>query len=75
MDISRSASNRSQRRAGAKGDAGQDGIDGNTPFIGENGNWWIGNTDTGIKAAGARGEKGDKGDAGADGSDGKDATG
>lgn len=24
--------------------------DGNTPFIGENGNWWIGTADTGIKA-------------------------
>lgn len=27
---------------------GQDGL---TPFIGENGNWWIGDIDTGVKAA------------------------
>ncbi len=26
------------------------GKDGLTPFIGENGNWWIGDTDTGVKA-------------------------
>lgn len=25
---------------------------GKTPFIGENGNWWIGETDTGVLAAG-----------------------
>ena len=30
---------------------GADGKDGLTPFIGENGNWWIGTTDTGMKAA------------------------
>ena len=40
------------------------GSDGKTPFIGENGNWWIGETDTGVKAAGADGIKGDKGDQG-----------
>nr|DAH21966.1 MAG TPA: L SHAPED TAIL FIBER PROTEIN [Caudoviricetes sp.] len=28
------------------------GADGTTPHIGENGNWYIGNTDTGVKAAG-----------------------
>ncbi len=28
------------------------GKDGITPHIGENGNWWIGNTDTGVKAEG-----------------------
>lgn len=49
---------------GQNGSAGQNGADGNTPFIGENGCWWIGDTDTGIKAAGADGEKGDKGDKG-----------
>lgn len=32
---------------GEKGDPGSDGI---TPHIGENGNWWIGDTDTGVKA-------------------------
>ena len=44
-----------------------------SPYIGENGNWWVGTTDSGIKAAGepgsdgAQGEKGDKGDTGAKG--------
>lgn len=52
---------------GLDGEDGVDGKDGNTPFIGENGNWWIGTTDTGVKAAGTDGidgEKGDKGDKG-----------
>ena len=49
---------------GTNGQNGSDGADGNTPFIGENGNWWIGETDTGVKAAGTVGEKGDKGDPG-----------
>ena len=55
---------------GANGQNGTDGKDGNTPFIGENGNWWIGEIDTGVKAAGVDGtdgvdgEKGDKGDKG-----------
>ena len=34
-------------------------MDGITPTIGENGNWYIGSTDTGEPS---RGEKGDKGD-------------
>lgn len=58
---------------GRDGEAGQDGAsgkDGNTPFIGENGNWWIGGTDTGVKATGEKGEKGEKGDTGANGKDG-----
>ena len=37
---------------GEKGDAGEDGQDGLTPFIGENGNWWIGDKDTGVSASG-----------------------
>ena len=49
---------------GTNGQNGADGKDGNTPFIGENGNWWIGTTDTGVKATGVDGEKGDKGDTG-----------
>ena len=55
---------------GIDGKDGADGADGNTPFIGENGNWWIGEIDTGVKAAGidgtdgVDGEKGDKGDKG-----------
>ncbi|MBE6608493.1 MAG: hypothetical protein E7633_08045, partial [Ruminococcaceae bacterium] len=32
--------------------------DGQTPYIGENGNWWIGDTDTGVKAAGDDGKDG-----------------
>lgn len=57
-------------RDGADGQNGSDGKDGKTPFIGENGNWWIGEIDTGVKAAGIdgidgeKGEKGDKGDPG-----------
>ena len=49
---------------GTNGQNGSDGEDGKTPFIGENGNWWIGETDTGVKAVGIDGEKGDKGDEG-----------
>ena len=55
---------------GTNGQNGRDGKDGKTPFIGENGNWWIGETDTGVKAAGidgtdgVDGDKGEKGDPG-----------
>lgn len=35
-----------------KSRAGAAGTNGETPYIGSNGNWWIGNTDTGIKAEG-----------------------
>ena len=55
---------------GINGQDGRDGADGNTPFIGENGNWWIGETDTGVKAEGIDGEKGDKGDKGDKGQNG-----
>ena len=53
---------------GTNGQNGSDGADGNTPFIGENGNWWIGEIDTGIKAAGTDGKDGING---IDGTDGK----
>ena len=43
---------------GVDGKDGTDGEDGQTPYIGENGNWWIGNTDTGVKAAGDDGKDG-----------------
>lgn len=33
----------------------KDGDDGITPHIGENGNWWIGETDTGVHAVGGTG--------------------
>jgi Leucine-rich repeat (LRR) protein len=40
---------------GDKGDKGDTGADGQTPYIGNNGNWWIGTTDTGVKAQGDKG--------------------
>lgn len=40
------------------GKDGQNGVDGITPHIGENKNWWIGDTDTGIKAEGKDGQNG-----------------
>ena len=49
-------------------DGGAGGENGVTPHIGENGNWYIGNTDTGKPSrgekgdTGAKGDKGDKGD-------------
>lgn len=43
---------------GINGQNGSDGKDGKTPFIGENGNWWFGEIDTGIKAAGTDGKDG-----------------
>ena len=42
----------------ATGDAGKDGV---TPHIGENGNWWLGNTDTGVSAKGPKGDTGPQG--------------
>lgn len=44
---------------GNPGPSGPKGDDGLTPTIGENGNWFIGDTDTGKPS---RGEKGDTGD-------------
>lgn len=40
---------------------------GTTPHIGENGNWWIGNTDTGVLAQGQNGADGTNGVDGTDG--------
>lgn len=48
--------------------AGSDGKDGTTPTIGDNGNWYLGDTDTGKPSRGAAGAKG------ADGADGKDGA-
>lgn len=42
--------------AGEPGQPGEPGIPGDTPFIGENGNWWIGDTDTGVPHKGENGE-------------------
>lgn len=47
-----------------------DGLNGITPHIGENGNWWVGTKDTGVHAQGERGEKGESGENGKDGEDG-----
>ena len=55
------------------------GADGITPTIGENGNWYLGDTDTNKPSRGEKGEKGEtgaqgeKGDTGATGADGKSA--
>lgn len=52
---------------GEKGDPGTAGADGITPHIGDNGNWYLGTTDTGKPSRGATGATGAKGDAGATG--------
>ena len=44
-----------------KGADGADGADGVTPHIGANGNWFIGETDTGVKAQGQDGADGESG--------------
>jgi uncharacterized repeat protein (TIGR02543 family) len=40
------------------GTNGTNGVDGQTPYIGTNGNWWVGETDTGVAATGRDGENG-----------------
>ncbi len=52
---------------GAAGAPGKDGEDGKTPYVGDNGNWFVGSDDTGKPS---RGEKGDKGDTGSPGAKG-----
>ena len=53
---------------GEKGERGEPGVQGApgengiTPHIGENGTWWIGETDTGISASGENGLDGKDGD-------------
>lgn len=42
-------------------DGGTGGENGVTPHIGENGNWYIGDTDTGKPSRGAKGDKGEDG--------------
>lgn len=51
-------------RDGVDGQPGKDGMDGITPTIGDNGNWFLGATDTGKPSRGATGAQGP---AGADG--------
>lgn len=47
--------------AGKTGKDGKDGKDGKTPYIGDNGNWWIGDKDTGVPAKGKDGKDGKDG--------------
>ena len=44
--------------AGVQGETGPRGENGLTPNIGYNGNWWIGNEDTGVPAIGVNGSAG-----------------
>lgn len=46
---------------GAAGANGKDGENGKTPYVGENGNWYIGTNDTGKPSRGAKGDKGSPG--------------
>ena len=56
---------------GADGKPGAAGADGVTPHIGDNGNWYIGSTDTGQPSRGAAGATGPQGPKGTTGTDGK----
>ncbi len=56
---------------GQNGQPGQNGQNGETPRIGDNGNWWIGNTDLGVKAQGNPGTNGQDGQPGRDGQNGQ----
>lgn len=58
----------------AKASGEFDGADGITPTIGDNGNWYLGATDTGKPSRGEKGDKGDKGDTGATGATGATGT-
>lgn len=53
------------------GKDGTDGTDGQTPTIGENGNWFLGENDTGKPSRGEKGEKGDPGETGEKGDPGE----
>ena len=46
--------------AGIQGPAGPQGVPGNTPYIGSNGNWWVGGEDTGESARGVTAEEFDE---------------
>lgn len=54
---------------GKDGANGRDGTDGITPTIGDNGNWFLGATDTGKPSRGATGDTGPQGPQGTDGKD------
>ena len=55
---------------GAAGANGKDGENGKTPYVGDNGNWYIGADDTGKPSRGAKGDKGEPGAKGEPGSPG-----
>lgn len=55
---------------GKDGTPGKDGTDGITPHIGDNGNWYLDDTDTGKPSRGKTGPQGPAGPAGTDGKDG-----
>ena len=55
---------------GTDGKDGQNGANGITPHIGENGNWFLAEQDTGVAAAGSDGKDGQNGQNGANGKDG-----
>ena len=55
---------------GLPGQNGENGQDGVTPHIGENGNWYIGEVDTGIPATGPQGQPGQNGTNGENGQNG-----
>ena len=57
---------------GAPGKDGKDGTNGITPHIGDNGNWYLGSTDTGKPSRGATGAPGKDGAAGKPGAAGAD---
>lgn len=53
---------------------GAPGADGITPTIGDNGNWYLGTTDTGLPSRGAAGAPGAAGKDGTNGTNGKDGA-
>ena len=55
---------------GAPGANGKDGTDGKTPYVGDNGNWFVGSDDTGKPSRGEKGEPGSPGARGEPGSPG-----
>ena len=57
-------------RDGVDGQPGKDGKDGITPTIGDNGNWYLGATDTGKPSRGATGDAGPTGPQGTQGEQG-----
>ena len=59
---------------GADGKPGAAGADGVTPHIGDNGNWYVGSTDTGKPSRGATGAPGKDGAAGKPGAAGADGV-